>query len=117
MSINLLFREFAERICKEIDFKPRNLNNYIYVESKRNEKKYRELLDIIKNYWQSYKGQGAISHLLQDHYSEISSFYLTKIFPFQLERLKCGEAKAPTLVDFKFVLMYRFSVQEIRIIN
>ena len=48
MQNDLLFRNFIERLWKETRFKPEKLIKYLPIESKRDEAKHNELLNIIK---------------------------------------------------------------------
>jgi hypothetical protein len=113
------FRNFAERVAKDNEFKPlRNqLLNYLQKESEHKYKNYPRLLEMMKTYWPNYKEGSKISHLLRDHYDEIFSFYLNTIFPFRKRGLNLLNPEAPTPVDFKLEYHYRYNSGEIEIVK
>ncbi|NHJ24595.1 MAG: hypothetical protein EAX89_08470 [Candidatus Lokiarchaeota archaeon] len=113
------FRNFAERVAKDNEFKPlkNQLLNYLQKESENKYKNYPRLLEMMQSYWPKYKEGSRISYLLRDHYKEIFTFYLNTIFPFRKRDLKLLNPEAPTPVDFKLEYHYLYNLGEIQIIK
>jgi hypothetical protein len=117
MSVN--FKKFVSRIGKQTDFKPikNQLMLSLMKDSENKYKNYPRLLEIMKEYWPSYRERARISHLLKDHHEEIFDFYLNTLFPFRKRGLTYQDPEAPTPVDFKLVYKYHYNQNEIRVIE
>ena len=112
------FKEFVNRVYEKTKFKAKELYKHMMVEIQIiNKQDYFEIFSLLKSKWLKYKKNDAISSYLLENYQEFFSLYLTKFFPFQLERLKCGNAEALTPIDFKLVLLYKFNESEIQTIE
>jgi hypothetical protein len=113
------FRNFAERVAKDNEFKPlkNQLLNYLQKTSENKYKNYPRLLEMMQSYWPKYKEGSRISYLLRDHYKEIFTFYLNTIFPFRKRGLKLLNPEAPTPVDFKLEYHYLYNLGEINTIE
>ncbi len=117
MSVN--FRKFITRVGTQSEFKPlkNQLLNYLKKESENKYKNYPRLLELMRNYWPEYQERSRISHLLKDHHEEIFSFYLNTFFHFRKRGLSFEDPEAPTPVDFKLVFKYRYTTEEIQVVE
>ncbi len=111
------FKDFICNIGQECNFKGREIRSSLIKESKKNLEKYNYILELINNYWQKYKERSEISNLLKDHYNEIFTFYLCKIFPFRREKLLFEDPKVLNPSDFRMSINYSFNQTEIDIIE
>ena len=113
------FRKFVERVAKDNEFKPlkNKLLYYLQKESENKYKNYPRLIELMQSYWPKYKEGSRISYLLRDHYEEIFSFYLNRIFPFRKQGLTLSFPEAPTPVDFKLIYNYHYNLAEIQAIE
>ena len=113
-----IFKNFIERIGQISEFKPlKNIMLSLKEESKRDLEKYNYLLERLNTYWKKYKENSEIAYLLEEHYEEIFVYYLSQMFPFRSEALIFEEPEAPTPVDFKIVLKYRYNKAEIEAVE
>lgn len=113
------FENLIINIGEKCNFKTNNnkiLLSFIE-ESKKDYNKYTSFLKIIESYWQKYKERSEISFLLRDNYHELFSFYLSEIFPLNINQLEFKDPQAPTNCDFILTIIYQFTQKEIVIIE
>ncbi len=110
------FKNFVLNVGKESRFIP--LKNRLLLSilkiGEENLKEYNKILEIMRSYWPKYEENSSIALLLNDHYEELFSHYLSVIFPFRLEGLELKDPEVLTLVDFKLFYSYHYNKKEIQ---
>lgn len=113
------FKEFITYIGRVSRFnsKEDQLYSSLVDFSRGDIEKHNKLLKMIEGYWQKYMNHPEISFLLNEHYKEIFTYYICKIFPFRLDNLAFTGPEVVNLSDFKITFTYGYNQEEIGFIE